>query len=117
MYPGHDDIGISRGAHNEEWLPVIGEAGLVVITRDKRIRRRPIELRMWVRYKVRGFVLTGRMSQSTDSSLEVLEAHWGAIEQEIASGPSGPWTFSVTREGLRRIDLPGGEPPDRVSRT
>ena len=59
---------------DDDWLAVVGAQRLVVITRDKRIRYRPVERRMWVDHRVRGFVLTGTTSQSTEDSLTVLGA-------------------------------------------
>lgn len=64
--PGHPGLPeIHRGAHDDEWLPVGGAEGLVVITRDSRIRYGPVERAHWIASGVRGFVLTGRTSQST----------------------------------------------------
>jgi hypothetical protein len=84
VYPGHGDLPeIPRGALDDEWLPVAAALDLVVITRDQRIRYRPIEKRLWVEHGVRGFVLTGRDSQSTVASLAVLEHQWSQIEQLI----------------------------------
>jgi PIN like domain len=76
VYPGHVDLPeIPRGALDDDWLPVVALSHLVVITRDQRIRYRPVEKRLWMEHKVRGFVLTGRRSQSTLDSLAVLEQH------------------------------------------
>ncbi len=87
------------------WLPVIGTKQLVVITRDQRIRYRAAEKLMWVRHGVRGFVLTGRKSQSTADSLFVLERHWTRIEAAVAGRTAGPWMYAVTDSGLREILL------------
>ncbi len=66
FYPGHPDLAeVPRGSLDDDWLPMIGRKSLVVITRDQRIRYRPVEKRMWVVHGVRGFVLTGRRSQTT----------------------------------------------------
>ncbi len=105
VYPGHPDIAIPRGALDDEWLPVIGGLGLIVFTRDKRIRYRPVERRMWTQHGVKGFVLTGRRSQSTTDSLAVLAHHWDAIEHVIEHQPNGPWMFGVTADAMRRIEL------------
>ena len=59
---------------------------------------------MWVRHGVRGFVLTGRRSQSTDDSLSILDRRWEAIESVIVERPNGPWMYAVT-DGLREIAL------------
>ena len=81
VYPGHEDLPeIPRQTLDEVWLPLIGAAGLVVITRDQRIRYRPVEKQQWVAHRVRGFVLTGRRSQSTADSLQILGKHWAAME-------------------------------------
>jgi PIN like domain len=88
---------------DDEWLPVIAAHHLVVITRDQRIRYRPAERLLWVRHGVRGFVLTGRKSQSTADSLAVLEQHWTSIEAIIAAKTAGPWMYAMTVSGLREI--------------
>lgn len=106
VYPGHADLSeIPRGSLDDEWLPVIAAHQLVVITRDQRIRYRPAEKLLWVRHGVRGFVLTGRKSQSTTDSLTVLEQHWTSIEAAIAAQSIGPWMHAVTASGLREIPL------------
>jgi hypothetical protein len=106
VFPGHADLPeVPRGALDDEWLPVIAARRLVVITRDQRIRYRPVEKRVWVEHRVRGFVLTGRKSQSTADSLSVLEQQWARIEAIVTNEPDGPWMYAVTSADLRRIDL------------
>lgn len=60
---------------------------------------------LWVRYGIRGFVLTGKGSQSTEESLAVLTRHWSKISDLVDTGLLGPWMYSVTWSGLREIDL------------
>lgn len=106
VYPGHADLrDVPRGALDDDWLPVIGERRLVVITRDKKIRYRAAEKRAWVEHKVRGLVLTGRRSQTTADSLAILDRHWSSIEALVDSEPDGPWMRAVTGSGLRLISL------------
>ena len=105
-YPGHEDLPeVPRGTLDEVWLPFIGAAGLVVITRDQRIRYRPVEKQLWVEHRVRGFVLTGRRSQSTAHSLHILAEHWPAMGTLIEAEAGGPWMVAVTSDGLRAIEL------------
>lgn len=94
-----------RGALDDEWLPIIGANRLVVITRDKKIRHRPVEKRAWVEHRVRGFVLTGKRSQTTADSRAILDRHWPAIESLVDDEPDGPWMRSVTEQGFRPIPL------------
>jgi PIN like domain len=108
VYPGHGELpSVARGALDDEWLPVIGSLGLVVITRDQRIRHRLIEKQLWVEHRVRGFVLTGRRSQSTADSIEILAHNWDEMGALIADLPRGPWMVAVNTGGLRLIDLAG----------
>jgi hypothetical protein len=106
VFPGHPDLPeVPRQALDAEWLGVVGTAGLVAITRDQRIRYKPVEKRMWVEYRVRGFVLTGTTSQSTADSLGLLEHHWARMTTILHSQPEGPWMYAVTQAGLRAIVL------------
>lgn len=106
VFPGHPDLPeVPRQTPDDGWLPVIGARGLVVITRDQRIRYRPVEKQAWVRHGVRGFVLTGRSSQSTADSRAILARHWTAIAALVVAEPDGPWMRAVTRSGLRELDL------------
>lgn len=109
VYPGHSAIPeVPRQAQDDEWLETIGEHGLVVITRDQRIRYRPVEKQAWIDHAVRGFVLTGRKSQSTAQSQAILNSHWRRIERLIDERPEGPWMYAVTESGLREIELEQG---------
>jgi hypothetical protein len=106
VFPGHPDLPeVPRRSLDDEWLEVIGTHGLVVITRDQRIRYRPVEKRMWVDHRVRGFVLTGKTSQSTADSLALLERHWATIAAIVEAVPTGPWMYAVTQGGVRPIPL------------
>ena len=97
VYPGHPDIPeVVRGTLDDEWLPVIGEKRLVVITRDRKIHYRPVERQAWVTHRVRGFVLTGQQTQSTVDSKAVLDRHWLAIEELVDQEPVGPWMQAVS---------------------
>lgn len=106
VYPGHPDLpAVPRGSLDDKWLPVIGRLRLVVITRDGKIRYRPVEKLAWVTYGVRGFYLTGRRSQSTQQSLELILAQWSEIEDLDEKRPEGPWMFSLVEGGVREILL------------
>ncbi len=106
VFPGHPDLpGVPRRSLDDEWLAVIGAQDLVVITRDKRIRYKPVEKRMWVDHRVRGFVLTGTASQSTADSLALLERHCATIAAIVEAVPAGPWMYAVTQAGVRPIAL------------
>ena len=52
----HDTFG--SGTPDLEWLPKVGARGWILITKDKQIRKREIELRALRQANVRAFVLT-----------------------------------------------------------
>ena len=54
---------------------------------------------------MRGFVLTGRGSQSTADSKAILTLYWGTIISIGNSNVDGPSMQAVTSSGLREIDL------------
>lgn len=106
VYPGHPDLPeVPRGTLDDDWLPIVGRRALVVITRDKRIRYRKVEKDRWVAFGVRGFVLTGKRSQSTQDSLALLRRWWTAIETTADKRRIGPWMYSVTAERVRELEL------------
>ena len=48
----------SAGTPDAVWLPVVGQRGWVVLTKDRHIQRRELEIQALVRARVRAFVLT-----------------------------------------------------------
>lgn len=106
LYPGHPNLPqIPRGTPDDAWLQTAGKLGLVVLTRDMRIRYRPVEKAAWLKFGVRGFILTGKDSQSTQRSQAILSANWHTIEEIISQRPYGPWMYSVTASAIREINL------------
>ena len=54
----HDDE-FDQGTPDQEWLPVVGARGWVVLTKDGRLRFRPLEKEALIAANVRVFVFTG----------------------------------------------------------
>jgi hypothetical protein len=97
---------VPRGTPDDEWLTVIGNVGLIVLTRDRKIRYRPIERQRWIDYGVRGFVLTGAGNMRVDDQLALLEDHWDRMIDLVGRHTKGPWMSSVTRSGIRSLIAP-----------
>ncbi|MDY7101767.1 MAG: hypothetical protein S0880_11320 [Actinomycetota bacterium] len=108
LHPDHPGIPEVRcGAKDFEWLPIVGARRLVLITRDKRIRREPAELLHFQRFGVRGFVLTGKNELSRDQKIALIERRWRAIEQHVIDSGPGPWMAGLDNNGrIRSIRLP-----------
>ena len=47
-----------EGTKDTDWLPVVGRRQWVVLTKDRHIRRRQLEIEAFVSARVRAFVLT-----------------------------------------------------------
>jgi hypothetical protein len=88
---------------DKDWLPLAGEQGWVVLSRDKGIRRRPAELRAVMDSGVRLFVLTSAGNLSRWDTLELLVRRWADISHTAAQN-DGPFICAVTRGGLRPIE-------------
>ncbi len=107
LFPGHHGLPeVPRGTRDDEWLQVVESRGLVVITRDKKIRYRPVERQRWIDHRVRGFVLTGAGNMRLTEQLEFLESNWGAMQRFVDAHAVGPWMCSVTKAGVRALIAP-----------
>jgi predicted nuclease of predicted toxin-antitoxin system len=84
-----------------EWIAEVGRRGLVVVTCDKNIRRRPNELRAVRAAGVHLFALTSGNLSAADTAKAVIHA-WRAIRREVARTPP-PALFSISRAGEVRL--------------
>jgi PIN like domain len=108
VHPGHPLLPeVPLGSKDDAWLPVVGERGLILLTRDKKIRSRPIERARLIEAGVRGFVLTGAGDMNSGQMLQLVEDQWPSIDQYIADHAIGPWLASITKGGVRGLALPG----------
>lgn len=101
VYPGHPACPIPRGTADEEWLPIVGGNGWIVLMRDKRIRYRRPERDRLMAHAVKAFCLTGSGNHSRWDMLRLLVRHWDRIE-DTAQLP-GPFIYGVSSGGLRRL--------------
>lgn len=106
-WPGAPGGPVPTGAADTAWLPIVGQAGLVVLTRDKRIRSRPLERQTLLDHGVRACFLTSSGSLDLFSQLRLWLRYSDDIETLVAERPA-PWLASVTRTGVRVFDT--GDP-------
>ncbi|KAA0266376.1 MAG: DUF5615 family PIN-like protein [Anaerolineales bacterium] len=92
------------GTPDETWLQVIGERGWLLITVDKRIRRRPLEKEALMRYKVGAFFLGGKSMSRWDRIRQIVRA-WQRIN-EIAEKEKPPFAYQVNMHGNETAKLP-----------
>lgn len=86
---------------DEKWLQFLGEQGWFLITRDNRIRRRPIEKEALKRFGVGAFFLQGKNMSHWDIIRQVIRI-WHRVKEK-ADTTSVPFAYQISRGG-RKID-------------
>ncbi|MGQ0479729.1 MAG: hypothetical protein ACT4O0_01670 [Pseudonocardia sp.] len=104
-WPGGPGGLVAEGAKDHDWLPVVGQAKLVVLTRDKRIRKRPLERQALLAHDVRACFQTTGGQLTLFQQLQLWLRWWNEIEKLVAEEP-GPWLAGVTRAGATIFDGP-----------
>jgi hypothetical protein len=106
VYPGHEDLPeIPLGTLDLDWMPIVGERGYVVITRDKHIRTRPAELRAYLEHGIRSVWLGTKQDLGPCDQLELFLAHEVRLEREITKRGAGPWALAMNATGVRPLNL------------
>lgn len=85
-------------APDEAWLAVAGREKWIVLTRDKRIRRRPAELEAFREHKVVVFVLAAGNASAAETA-DLVTRFFDKI-QRLASHAKPPVMYNVTRSGV-----------------
>ena len=89
---------------DENWLPHVGNNDLILITRDRRIRRRPAELSAYKRYKVGAFILTGKVMTKWQGIKQLILA-WEEIKR-LNIATNKPYAFQIPLRGKpQRLSL------------
>ena len=97
------------------WIRAVSAEGLVIMTRDRHIRRRPAEREAFIEAGARCFVVTTGASTPLDD-LRALLIAWPAILGHVAGTPA-PFMFGVARDGRLTQYLPLGGPDGPISRS
>lgn len=92
----HDDH-FPPNAPDHEWLPVVGEKGWVVLTKDKRIRYRGLELKALEEARVKAFVLTRGNLKGDDMATIFVKAL--PAMQRFANDHHDPFIARITSQG------------------
>jgi len=90
-------------ASDEIWLPEVARRDWIVLTKDKRIRRRPMEKQALLTSGARTFVLTSGNMRGRDMA-DVFVKHIRRIER-IARKTKPPFVAAVTKTGVKLLDL------------
>jgi predicted nuclease of predicted toxin-antitoxin system len=88
---------------DEVWLEEVARRQWVILTKDKRIRRRPIEKQALIASGAKTFVLTSGNIRGKEMA-DLLVTHLRRIER-IARTTKPPFIAAVTRTDVRVLDL------------
>ena len=80
-----------------EWIPVVGQHGWVLITKDQYIRRNPLERTAYEAAKLRGFIVTGKDMGAKELGDLLVRCLPGMARR--AAGRPGPLLFTISRGG------------------
>jgi len=86
------------------WLKFIGENGLILVTRDERIRWRPAELRALKDHKVGAFFLGGK-NRTRCQLIQQLVRSWPRMK-DLAGKTKTPFVFRVPPQGTKVTQIP-----------
>lgn len=93
------------GTPDPDWIQAVAKRDLIVIARDRHIRTRPQELRVFAAAGLRVFWIAGKRDLPTWDWLNRLVRHWDAIERTIQNRGPGPWLYAVNENGLSELHV------------
>lgn len=83
-----------------EWLELCGREGLVVLSKDTRIRYRRAEIAAIRRFKVKAFVITSGSLTAAEQAARFIE-HRSTIE--ASCDDPGPFVYAVQAKRIERV--------------
>lgn len=86
-------------------MPVVASRGLVVITRDRRIRSRPAELRAYWEFGIRSVWLGAKRDMGPRDQVELFLRYEDRLRHEMVKRGPGPWALKLNSGGLRPLIL------------
>ena len=95
------------GTLDLEWMPAIAQRDLIVLTRDRRIRTRPAELRIYWELGIRSVWLGAKQDLGPSDQFELFVKHEARLQREIIKRGPGPWALAMGSSGVRPLNLKG----------
>lgn len=108
LHPGHEDLPeVPLGTLDLDWMPIVAARGLIVITRDRRIRTRPAELRAYLEHGIRSVWIGAKQDLGPRAQVELFIEHESRLRREITKRGPGPWALAMSPSGVRPLRLRG----------
>jgi hypothetical protein len=92
------------GTPDNEWIPVVGEKGWILLTRDQNIRYNELELKQIVAAKVKEFVVLGG-NLNRDELAELITAALPAMKK-LCKKQKPPFIVSISKLGKLGLRYP-----------
>jgi hypothetical protein len=106
VHPGHWSLpAVPTGTLDTDWMPVVAGLGLVVISRDKRIRTKAAELAAFRAAGLRVFWLAGKRDLATWDALRLVVKSWDRMEEIVRDRGAGPWFQAISDGGIREFTV------------
>ena len=102
----HDDI-FAQNAKDQDWLAEVSKRGWVVLTKDKNIRRRALEIHALTTARVRAFVLAGRGDLSGEEIGNIFVKALPAMKKLCAT-VTPPFIAHVSKDSSVALVQPKG---------
>lgn len=107
VYPGHPNLPeVPLGAPDLDWMPIVAERDLIVLTRERRIRTRPVELNAYREHGIRSVRVGGKRDLSPADQVDIFVQHEERLTRHATRLGTGPWALLLTGAGVREIRLP-----------
>lgn len=111
VHPGHEELPeVPVGMADLDWMPVVAARGLIVVTRDRRIRTRPAELRAYWEHGIRSVWIGAKRDLGPYEQLELFVQHEARLRREITKRGLGPWALAMSSSGVRPLTLRDPDP-------
>ena len=107
FYPGHDELPeVPLGTDDLDWMEVVGERGLVVVTRDRRLPVPPGRAARRLAVAASWSVWLGtKRDLGPRDQLALFLKHEARLEREIVKKGDGPWALAMSEAGRRPLQL------------
>lgn len=106
LYPGHEDLPeVPLGTLDLDWMPVVARRGLIVLTRDRHIRTRPAELRVYQEHGLRSVWIGAKQDLGPGDQVALFLTHESRLQREITKRGRGPWALAMSTSGVRPLNL------------
>lgn len=95
---------LPRGTVDQVLFSRLGELGWLLVTQDKKIKRKKHELEALRRAGIGAFIFTGRAERDVDSMMMLVLKHFQEM-QRLADKTTRPFVFGISDKGsIDRLD-------------